>query len=122
MDASVPTAFDHRVGAAAAGRAHNGVRSGHREGRGTIVRGTVPPAVHRVDTENRCGATNKRAAHGTQSDRAQSDYRHSSSQPDIRPPRGRPAGGQVVGEKQRLFGGDLFGDLEHLEVCGGHGE
>ena len=79
-------------------------------------------AVDSIDSENRCSALEKRAAQRAQADRSQADHRHGAAERNVGALGRRPAGGQVVGEQQRLLGGDRFGDLEQLEVGGGHGE
>src|SRR3974390_353326 len=84
--------------------------------------GTVQATADSIDSENRCGPLEKRTPQRAQADRSQADYRNGAAERNVGALRCRPAGGQVVGEQQRLLGADRLGDLEQLEVGGGHGK
>lgn len=86
------------------------------------IRGAVQPAVHLVNSENCCSALKQSATQGTQTDRAQTEHRHGSTQRNVGALGRRPAGGQVVGEQQGLLGGDPLGHLQQLEIRGRDGE
>ncbi len=123
VEGGVPCySIDDRVGPSSGGGLHDRLHRWSLQRSGTGLRRQGPPAGHRVDGQDATCPEDQSGANGAETDGAQSEHHHRSSQRGVGPLGSDPTGVEIVGQQQRRLVIHPLGDGQHLEVRRRHGD